>query len=197
MIRIIALTAGVCGACVVSQAPEFIQQYTQRLAGQVDALTDVVADFDVSALEAGLTRTQALDEMTGTPFLDARAADMRRTFARQIILTDQLSRLRDASPMARITLAPQLRDPETLQATWADFEPALPMTMAGAVTGAGGFFAGWAIVAAIFGLLRRLFQRQDRPRARASAPVRIDPPLYRSDAGPALHRRRLMGETRR
>ena len=63
----------------------------QRLAGQVDALTEVVADFDYSALDAGLTRTEALDEMTGTPFLDARAADMRRTFARQIILTDQLA----------------------------------------------------------------------------------------------------------
>lgn len=195
--KALCLTGALTGAAALSQYPAFAQQYTQRLAGHVDALTEVVADFDVSALEAGLTRTEALTEMTGTPFLEARAADMQRTFARQIILTDQLARLRSASPLARITLATQLRDPETLQATWADFEPALPMSMAGAVTGAGGFLTGWVAIAALLGLLRRIFRpRVVRRPARTSAPVRVDPPLYRTETGPQLQRPRLMGETR-
>lgn len=190
------LVGALTGAAALSQYPTFAQQYTQRLAGQVDALTEVVEDFDVSALDAGLTRTEALDEMTGTTFLDARAVDMRRTFARHIILTDQLDRLRDASAIERITLAPQLRDPETLQATWSDFEPAFPMSMAGLVTGTAGFLGGWAVVAALLGLMRRPFRRTTAPAKRPASVARIDPPLSRPDTGAPLQRPRLMGETR-
>ncbi len=188
------LVGAFCGAAVLSQYPTFTQQYVQRLGGQVDALADVVADFDASALEAGLTRTAALDEMTGTSFLDARAADMRRTFARHVILTDQLSRLRTASAMDRIWMAPELRDAETLRATWADFEPAVPMTAAGAATGIAGFVGGWAAMAGVLGLLRLPFRRRRPQPARQAA--RVDPPVYRPDAGPRLQSPRLMGETR-
>ena len=198
LVKGLCLAGAMTGAAALSQYPAFAQQYIQRLAGQVDALTEVVEDFDFSALEAGLTRREALEEMAGTAFLDARAADMRRTFARHVILTDQLARLRDASPMERITLAPQLRDPATLQATWTDFQPALPMSMAGFVTGTTGFLAGWAVIALLLGLIRRPFRRQTAPRtAVRGAPVmRVDPPLYRSETATPMTRPRLMGETR-
>jgi len=91
MIRVMALAGGVAGAATFSQYPEFAQQYTQRLAGQVDALTTVVMDFDTSALAAGLGREAALAEMTGSDFLVARQSDMRRTFARHAVTT----RMRD------------------------------------------------------------------------------------------------------
>lgn len=191
--RACCLMAALGGGLVLSQYPAFVQQYTQRLAGQVDALAQVVADFDASALDAGLTRTQALNQMAGTPFLEARATDMRTTFTRHVVLTDQLARLRRADGLQTVRLAPALRDAETLQSTWADFKPALQITLPGAVTGAVGFVLGWGVMAGTFAVLRMLLRRRPR-RQPAPALRRVDPPLHR--AAEARPTPRLMGETR-
>ena len=194
--KAICVAGAFAGAAALSQYPAFAQQYIQRLGGQVDALAQVVEDFDHSALEAGLTRSEALEEMAGGAFLDARADDMRRTFARHVILTDQLARLRAATPVERIALAPQLRDPVTLAATWGDFEPALPLSPAGALTTGAGALLGWGAVAALLALVARPFRKPASPRQRQTARARIDPPLHRTNTGPASARPRLMGETR-
>lgn len=193
--RACCLMAALGGGVVLSQYPAFVQQYTQRLGGQVDALAEVVADFDASALEAGLTRSAALDQMAGTTFLDARADDMRGTFARHVILTDQLARLRGASGFETIRLAPQVRDGETLQATWADFKPALQITLPGIVTGAFGFLAGWGGMAAVIALIRGFLRKPYTPKP-ARVSQRIDPPLRRPDQSDPHPVPRLMGETR-
>jgi len=164
MIRVMALAGGVAGAATFSQYPEFAQQYTQRLAGQVDALTTVVMDFDTSALAAGLGREAALAEMTGSDFLVARQSDMRRTFARHAVLADDLARLRAASPFQRMQMPHRLGDGATLQATWGDFQPALPLTSAGAASAAVGGVAGWGGVAALGALCRSVFRRFRRPK---------------------------------
>lgn len=178
MIRIIALVAGVCGACVTSQAPEFSQQYQQRLAGQVDALTSVVMDFDASALAAGLGREQALAEMTGTTFLASRQSDMRRTFARHAVLADNLAALRAATPIQRLAMPQRFADAQTLTATWGDFAPAVPLSIAGAVAGGFGFIAGWLAGLSLMSLcvwpLRAIRRRKTAP-----PPERREPSLAR------------------
>ena len=139
----LALAGGVAGAAACSQYPEFSQQYMQRLAGQVDALQIVVADFDRSAAASGLTRLAALDELQGTAFLVARRADMERSFARFDLLSDNLAFLRLATPMERIAMPHRLADPDTFNATWSDFRPALPLTAEGGVAAGLGFLGGW------------------------------------------------------
>jgi len=124
MWKIAALAGGLAGAAGLSQYPEFTQQYMQRLAGQVDALSVVVNDFEASAMRSGLTRSQAFEQMTGTLFLADRQADMRRTFARHAVLSDDLAELRAASPIQWLTMPQRLTDPETFANTWADFQPA-------------------------------------------------------------------------
>lgn len=175
MRRIIALAGGIAGAALLSQYPAFTQQYLQRLAGQVDALTVVAKDFDASAMAAGLGREEALAQMTDTTFLNARQADMRRTFARHVRLADNLQALRDATPMERIAMPQRMVDPATLSATWGDFEPALPLSAPGAVTAGGGFVAGWAMIAAVLALLTAPFRRQ------TNAPRRAEPALRRPE----------------
>ncbi len=165
MIKALSLAGGLAGAACLSQYPEFSQQYTQRLAGQVDALSLVVADFEASALRSGLTRTQAFEQMTGTPFLDDRQADMRRTFTRHAALSDNLIRLRGASAMARLSMPHRLGDAETLARTWGDFAPAVPLSASGAVAAGGGFVGGWAGMAGLLSLIlwplrRRAARRQ-------------------------------------
>lgn len=159
MLKVLMLAGGLAGAGVLSQYPAFTQSYLQRLAGQVEALAEVTADFDRSALEAGLTRGEALAQMTGTDFLRFRQEDMRRTFRRHATLEGHLEALRTASPVARLAMPHRVGDAETLRATWGDFTPSLPLSVAGAVSGGAGFVAGWAIAALVLSALSWPFRR--------------------------------------
>ena len=181
MLKFICLAGGLAGAVGLSQYPEFTQQYIQRLAGQVDALSVVVDDFEASAMRSGLTRTQAFEQMTGTQFLADRQTDMRRTFARHAVLTNNLAELRAATPLSQLTMPQRLADTETFANTWDDFKPAVPLSVAGVVAaGAGGVF-GWVFVGAILALLGNALRR--RPKvADATSSVRKKPALRRSTA---------------
>lgn len=177
MFKIIALAGGLVGGASLSQYPEFAQQYTQRLAGQVDALTIVVTDFEASAMRSGLTRTQAFDQMTGTQFLADRQADMRRTFARHAVLSANLANLREASAMSRLTMPQKLTDVATFQNTWADFQPAVPLTGAGLVAAGTGGVVGWGITAALLALIASFFKRA--PKVSAPQPAQRKEPALR------------------
>jgi hypothetical protein len=162
--KILTLAGGISGAAAFSQYPEFSQQYIQRLAGQVDALQIVVADFDRSAAASGLTRVAALDELQGTAFLAARKADMQNAFGRYDQLSKNLTFLRLATPMERVAMPHRLADPDTFNATWSDFRPALPLTVEGAVTGGLGFVSGWGAVGLVLSLLAWPFRRRQPAR---------------------------------
>ena len=160
MLRILAMAGGIAGGVGLSQFPEFSQQYLQRLAGQVDSLQMVVADFDRSATRNLMTRDQALAEMTGTAFLEDRRADLTATFARFDRISANLADLRAASPLARLTMPQKLGDSETLAATYADFRPALPVTFDGLIAAGIGFLAGWIASSGLMALLAWPFRRR-------------------------------------
>lgn len=127
------------GGTVAAQFPEFSQQYIQRLGGAVDALTEVVADFDASAAAEGLNRAEALGQMQGSAFLDRRRADMTRTFTRHAVLQSDLAILQTKGPFMRAYHAARFTDAEVARAAWNDFKPALPVTLDGLTfAGIGG-----------------------------------------------------------
>lgn len=159
MIRILRLAAALFCAAVFSQFPAFSDQYLQRLGGQVDALTQVAEDFDGSARKVGLTREQALAELSGSGFRAAHRADMQRVFVRLERARNDLEMLRAAAPLERLLLPHRLRDPETLGATWQDFRPAIPVTSSGLISAAIGFALGWLAL----GLPGLLFRRHRDP----------------------------------
>ena len=160
--RAIALAGGLAGGLSLSQFPEFSQQYLQRLGGAVDALAVVVADFDASAKAEGLTREAALEQMTGTAFLDRRRTDMERTFARFDRLTADRQALLGMTAMERALNVNRMADPEVARAVWQDFEPAVPASTTGAAFAGAGFFGGWLSLGALMGLIGRLFGRRRR-----------------------------------
>ena len=160
MFRTLALIGGLAAGTGLSQFPEFSQQYLQRLGGQRDALNAVVADFDASASGAGLTRDDALAELAGTQFLDARQQDIRSVIARAARVDADYALLKAAGPLERMALPHRFRDAETLNATWADFKPAVPVTMSGLIAAGVGFFLGWAALSLLFGLVLRPFRRR-------------------------------------
>ncbi|KIT17036.1 DUF2937 family protein [Jannaschia aquimarina] len=148
-----------------SQAPEFAQQYQQRLGGAVDELSRIVADFDRDAYEAGLTRQDALAAMTGSEFVLRRQASMRRNIDRLGRMGAQIDRLRaEPTGLGRVALVARAPDPELARRTWDDFQPAIPITPTGFGLGATGAFLGWLLAQ----LLRMPFRRRTSQPARSS-----------------------------
>lgn len=145
-------------ASALSQFPAFSDQYVQRLGGQVDALTRVANEFDASATRAGMTRDQALADLSGSDFRDVHQEDMRRVFARLDHAQSDLDLLRKATPLERMTLPQRFRDTETLKATWDDYTPAMPISSSGVLTAGIGFVLGW-LIAVLLGLP---FRRRER-----------------------------------
>lgn len=146
-------------ASLFSQFPAFSDQYVQRLGGQVDALTRVAGEFDASATRAGLTRTAALADLSGSAFRDTHQEDMRATFTRLENAQSDLELLRQAGPLERMTLPQRFRDLETLTATWHDFKPALPITTSGLIAAVIGFAIGWTLAVVIGFFLPRRRER--------------------------------------
>jgi len=162
VLRVLSLVGGLAGAVTLSQFPEFSQQYLQRLAGNVDALSRVAADFDASAAAAGMDRPTALASMTGSAFVGLHQDDMRAAFARLDRMEGDLSLLRAAGPVERVFLPQRFMDTETFAATWSDFRPAVPATVEGLATGAVGYLGGWTLVMIVVSILASPFRRRPR-----------------------------------
>lgn len=160
MRRALALIAGIAGAGTLSQFPEFSQQYLQRLGGEAAALQGVVAEFDASAAQAGLSRPQALAELDGSAFLAAHQGDMRALITRADHAQADYALLRAADPLERLLLPHRFRDRQTLEATWSDFRPAVPVTPTGIASAVIGFALGWIATALLTGLFLRPFRRR-------------------------------------
>lgn len=179
--RMLALGGGLAGGLAASQLPEFAQQYTQRLGGQVEALERVVQDFDASAARSELTRDAALEELRGSRFLEDRRADMEQTFARYDRLREDLVMLRLASPVERMLMPQRLDDPQTLNSTWVSFEPAVPFTPVGIGAGIVGYLGGTLLISLLLSALGWPFRAagrrwRDRP-AKVPEGARVEPTL--------------------
>lgn len=153
ILRGLVLIGGVIGGTTASQLPEYSQQYRQRLGGAVDALAEVVADFDRSAQAEGLSRDAALAQMQGTPFMERRRADMTRTFERYAQLQADLDALEGVGPFTRAYHLARSTDAEVAAAALDTFEPAVPLNLAGGIFAGAGFLTGWL---AVWGALKLL-----------------------------------------
>ncbi len=160
ILRSMVFAGGLAGAAATSQFPEFSQQYLQRLGGAVDALGEVVADFDASASASNLSRDQALAQMQGTPFLERRNADMARSIVRYEQLSSDLETLQGQGPFMRAYNGTRFTDPEIAQAAWEAYQPAVPVNFAGLTFAGVGFVLGSLALSLVLGLLRMPFRRR-------------------------------------
>ena len=171
--RTIAVAMGLIGGVVASQGPEFAQQYRQRLGGAIDELHRVIQRFDTDASANGQNRTGAIDRLRGNPdSLVSRQGDAMRANVERL---DRLERHRqdflDAGPFERLAVMVRDADFDLAEATYRDFEPAVPATQEGAVAAGTGLVIGWGLTLVGVGLFRRLFRlgRVDTWRGRPSS----------------------------
>ncbi|MGO7363633.1 DUF2937 family protein [Rhizobium leguminosarum] len=161
--RIITIVAGLAGGTAFSQAPEFAQQYRQRIGGSIDELRVIVEDFNTQAAEHHLDRQQALNAyaLSSDNFLRDRGVSMQSTITRYETLLSQQLHLGTAAPVAKSFVLLGNADDVVFANTWRDFVPGVPVSFAGLVWGAIGFVGGW-VVAALLGLGARRVTRTRR-----------------------------------
>lgn len=133
---------------LASQLPEFAQQYRQRLGGAVDELRAAIVQFDHDAKAENLTRDEALNRLQANadPLASKRALAMRETIAREERLSRQQLAFAEAGPMARLGVMATDYDPGIARAAWRIYEPAIPATTEGLVTGLVGFILGGGLL---------------------------------------------------
>lgn len=146
--RLIVIILAGAGGLTVSQAPEFAQQYRQRLGGAVDELREVVAGFDADARRSAMSRDEALASLgsSGTQFVRDHGRSVGLTIVRYEKLSDQQARLLDAPPLMRPIVVLSAPDETILRGAWSDYEPAVPVTNAGLVWAGLGFVLTWGII---------------------------------------------------
>jgi len=138
--RVVTVIFAAGGLSVFSQAPEFAQQYRQRLGGAIDELRTVVQEFDADAAASNLTRGQALQKMldSAEQFFHDRGVTMDRTIGRFDALVRQQELMERSHPVTRPLFVLQSPDRKVLEGVWSQFEPAVPLNVPGAVYGGIG-----------------------------------------------------------
>ena len=145
LFRRLALAVGVVCGLIGTQAPEFAQQYRQRLAGEVDELQRVVAAFDAEATAEGLTPEAAIRRLEDIvdPLAQARGRDMAEDKARLDRLKGALAAYTAGGPVARLTATLENFDGATARRAWSDYQPAVPTTTEAFAVGGAAWAMGW------------------------------------------------------
>ena len=170
--RVLALAIGLFAGLTASQAPEFAQQYRQRIGGAIDELRRVVGTFDENARAEGVTREQAITRLAEQP--DTLVRRQGPAMSEIVDRLQRLERQRDAVANAgqfeRLAVLARGFDGQLARATYLDFEPAWPATTEGLVIGGAGFLLGWGGFALLFRAVGRL--RPSRWRGRPGGQLR-------------------------
>lgn len=153
---------------VSTQAPEFWQQYKQRLGGAIDELAAIVAQFDTDAAAQHLTQAQAIARLESDPdpLAQGRGVEIEH-------LIDRLGKLRHApaafdqpNVAAKWTALAETFDPQIAERAYEAYEPAIPTTPDGFISGLIGFVIGGGLVHLIGLPIRhrkKLFRRRNAP----------------------------------
>jgi hypothetical protein len=167
--RRLALAIAVLAGLIGSQAPEFAQQYRQRLGGALEELNRIVSEFDSEVRRQNLSRAEALKRLedNSDQLARERGEDMNKAIERAERLNEQIGAMNSAGPLMRLYVVATSFDPEVAQSTPDAYEPAEPLSL-GALT-AGGLAALWGWAATR--LIAWPFNRHSRLRA-ASAQSR-------------------------
>ena len=170
--RSLCTAAALLSGFIASQAPEFAQQYRQRLGGAVDELGLVVTTFDRDAADAGMDRSKAVAAMKSSEntLVHLRGASVEAAIHRYDRLRAQYVDFERSGSLGRVTALFASPDQPLVRATFDHYEPAVPTTLAGIVTASLGFLLAYLVLGPLAWLLRpgrsRRRKRPERPERR-------------------------------
>jgi hypothetical protein len=161
--RRLAVLFGLLCGLAGTQAPEFAQQYSQRLGGALDEVRRILTEFDAESAHLGLDRSKGVARLEADPDVLAkeRGSEILRLQAREADLSEQLRALRNGGPVDRMFVLARDFDPGVAEQTARYFIPAVPVTPESAATGFLGFLLGLGILhGAAWPVRRRLLARR-------------------------------------
>jgi len=125
----------VIGAVIFSQAPEFMQQYLQRLGGHLDEARRQLQQFRQAAAQSGLTLDRLIAQTSANS--DAAVAKLGAVMTNAATRVDTLESAQNALLNASLWTRPfvflEHVDSSIARATWTIFQPAVPTTLEGLV----------------------------------------------------------------
>lgn len=137
----------VLGAVFAAQAPEFFQQYLQRLGGHLDEARRQLAAFEAAATAAGKSLAQFTADTSANadPGLAKLGHTMADTADRVAHLAAAQASLLDASVWTRPWAFLRHLDTAIAHATAAVYQPAVPTTTEGLVYAGLGVACAFAL----------------------------------------------------
>jgi hypothetical protein len=148
----------VIGAVVLLQAPQFFQQYSQRLSGHIDELKFHINAIQRIADKNGkgiLEYIEKFLEQTDHDFI-SQGKMMQTMLDRHAELTNALLALKSATPFTRPYYFAKNFHLNITQATFQDFQPGLMLTIEGIFYAIFGLVIGVCIYHILLFILSRL-----------------------------------------
>jgi hypothetical protein len=148
MPRLITLLVALLFGGLFSQAPEFQQQYRQRLGGALDEINREIARFDADARAVGVTPDEAVRRLKSNADELARrraVAEVDNLVRRERLMRQSLI-FETESVIGRLTTLAADYDPQLALGTWRAFRPAVPTTLDGAAAALFGAGIGLFLV---------------------------------------------------
>jgi Protein of unknown function (DUF2937) len=163
-VRRLALAIAVIIGFMDSQAPEFVQQYRQRIGGALDELKAIVAAFNVEASREGLTPPEAIGrlEQNNDTLARERGQDMAETIGRVGRLEDEVEAMQSAAPLKRLYVVAKNFDPQIARRTLENYVPAAPLSLEALAAAGVAALWGWAAIHLCAWPFRRLRERRLR-----------------------------------
>lgn len=148
IVRRLALFFAVLFAFAMTQFPEFVEQYRQRLGGAIDELAANVARFDSDSAQQDLTESGGIDRLRANKdrFVRQRGEQMQDNVARLEALRNTQAQFRGEGAVARLMTFVTHYDSRVARGAYGDFEPAVPASPEAFVLGILGFVFGGGIV---------------------------------------------------
>lgn len=151
----------VFGAVLFSQAPEFMQQYIQRLGGHLQEAQRQLALFREAAARSGRTLEEFISQTRTNP--DAGVVQLSGIMSDAVDRVASLQAAHDAIAHSSLWTRPFVfvrhADLGITHATWAAYLPAVPTTLEGLVYALAGMLCCLLLyhfgIKGVFGLLSR------------------------------------------
>jgi len=172
---IFCVIIGLAMAAVLSQEPEFLQQYRQRLDGAIGILQQQADAFDADARAQSLTRDQALGRLQTNPdpIAVAEGSQRQAAFVRLDTLARDRADLAQPGLIHRFTNLVRHLDRPIAKSTLTGFVPAAPLSADGLFFAGLGFLIGFLISGGLFGAIGLLAGSTRGVHYRSKPPHRI------------------------
>jgi len=198
--KVLVLCVGLACGAGASQAPEFTQQYLQRLGGWVDSYQDMVTRLDARAAQFDMTREQYIAALQSStdPKVRREAANIASWPVYLKKYTEMQQILQNGpSWMQPFRLLQNYNDPAfapIVQATMKEYRMGSQFTGEGAAFAGAGFVVGWLLTGMATSLLgapiRIIRRRREKPKNlpnlvmhRINEPLAPSIPAAAEDAG--------------